>query len=300
MINNSKQSNDFPSFADKILERLETEKVTPNAKWKYSGKNVLFWLIWVFSVQIGAIAFASSLFTLFNAGWQYYSATHDSFFRFFIESMPYMWLLVLCIFLYIGLENIRHTTKGYRYSIPFILFCSVIGSLIFGVFLYVFGLGQLFDEVIGNRVPFHDTVVEHQEAIWLHPENGLLAGAFNEFNSELEPASAYNFVALDGKNWQIDTSDLRAQDFENIAEFSRVRIIGVAEADGGTKLFHACFVMPWGLKMSEVNVKRAKPLVLEHIEDCVTSGCEINSDEMRSSKCKDLRPYSSLQKMRNY
>ncbi|PIZ52963.1 hypothetical protein COY25_04390, partial [Candidatus Uhrbacteria bacterium CG_4_10_14_0_2_um_filter_41_7] len=124
--------------------------------------------------------------------------------------------------------------------------------------------------------------------------------AFNEFNSELEPASAYNFVALDGKNWQIDTSDLRAQDFENIAEFSRVRIIGVAEADGGTKLFHACFVMPWGLKMSEVNVKRAKPLVLEHIEDCVTSGCEINSDEMRSSKCKDLRPYSSLQKMRNY
>jgi len=269
------------SFADKVLDRIEGEHVTPLSRTRFVAKDVLFWVLWVVSVLVGAMAVAASIFVLMNAGWRFYSATHANFITFLIDALPLFWLLAILLFILFAYENLRHTKHGYRFSLPLILLMSLPAILFFGICLFSIGLGKLMDDGIGRHVPFHQPVLIQQERLWMNPERGLLAGQVGTIDFAEQ---TFELTSFDGVVWQVSSQDLLAPDVRALARFPSVRIVGRSSEEG---VFHACFILPG--KGDEEEESRGIVLCDEL--------CERNLPKERSTECRGLRLYEKLERL---
>lgn len=279
-------------LANKILQRIDEEQIKPVPGWKFSAKNGLFWTSWIVSVLVGSVAVSAGIFVMANAGWQYYEATHENLVTFFVESLPYLWILVLGGFIFFGYENFRHTKRGYQFRFVSILILSIGTSMAAGSVLYFVGVGQIFDQHVAAGIPFHQPVVEYQQELWERPEKGLLAGEVKNISED------YNWFTLStfkGEEWTVYTSELSEPDFNTLSEFSQVRVIGLIDSDNTSNELVACIIFPWevyGAPPSGDSSRRDYPT--HYTIGCTTPDCEIKPIEERNTKCKDVRPYSKL------
>lgn len=282
------------SLADKVLERIEEERITPASRSRFVAWNLLFWGLWALSVVIGALAVAASIFVIMNAGWRYYAATHENTLTFFVESIPYLWILALLLFVFVAYKNIRHTKTGYRYSLFIVLVASFFGSLALGAGLYHVGVGEVIDDDFGRRIPGHRPVLVQQERAWSSPERGLLVGEVEEIDTE---AGTFELETLDGTYWLVSSEDLLRRDYQALEEEERIRVVGLPAEEG--EVFHACFVLPWDVKGMRPDT-RMHPVARERLaRHLCEEECERNLPEERSTECRDLRPYETLKSLRD-
>lgn len=290
------------SFAAKVLDRIEEEKVIPRARWHFLLRNVVLWSLWIASVVVGAMAVAAAIFFVMNFQWRLYMATHESLSSFVVASLPYAWIVTLILFTLLAYENIRHTKRGYRYPLWVIVALNITGSALGGVVLYAVGGGQFVDETIGGRIPMHRPFFAMEKERWMQPERGLLAGAVEGVHDE---QGTLTLRAFDATEWTIETASLHDIDWKVINDFSEVRIVGVPVAtttsDGShERLLHACFVLPWEVhgRMGPVPPppvgfgERPRGGMKRMI-------AERNEGEERSNECKDVRLYETLQALRH-
>jgi hypothetical protein len=279
-------------LADVIVGRIEGEKIAPTPKWRFLAMNQIFWGLWAASIFIGAAAVAAAIFVMVNAGWEYYEMTHSTFLTFFVEAIPILWILFLLLFVIAAYENARHTKYGYRYSITLILSLSIIGSGIGGGVLYATGLGELFDDTIGDSIPFHRPIVEHQKKLWYEPAEGRLAGEVEEFNPEF---TTFTLTTFEGGQWTINTIDLQENDRTTLSTFTQIRIIGFEEEENEEADFHACFIFPWSfhgrpghdpLRAGSIEFPLFE--IMEGKCEGPDELCERNEDDPRSTRCKDI------------
>lgn len=280
------QHRSSDSMANKIMERIEDEKITPVPRWRFSARNGLFWSLWVLSVLVGAVAVSAAIFSLANSGYKYYVATHSGFVSFVFDTIPYLWLLLLTLFIIVALENLKHTKRGYKIPITLLLLVSILASLFFGFLIYLLGFAPVIDKTAGS-LPFHETVQEHQMKIWNNPEFGLLAGEITSVDPEL---TSFTITTFEGEQWQILTDELRLQNMEILSLENEIRIVGVPDSENDDT-FIACFIFPWSIAgMPGHRHPEGKAKI-----DCEHE-CEIYPDPPRSTKCKDVRPYEFFTK----
>ena len=283
-MNNNQKDEKKTNLSLKVLDRIEESQVTPTPKWHFLLQNNVFWGAWVVSVLIGAASIAATLFTFSNAGWALYTATHNSLLELIVEVLPYLWVLVLVAVVAIAYYNVRHTQRGYRYPLWAIIGASITASLVGGIVLHGFGLGQDIDERAGKHIPLYRPALAQQQELWNNPTRGLLAGEVSSVTDD------GNFVltTFDDEEWTVDGEDLREHDLEAL-EGGTVRVVGLPTRAEG-KVLHACFVIPW-----EVHGGREhKPMPVKRIAAEVR---ERNIRGERSNECKGVRPYDTLQKL---
>jgi len=272
-------------FSRLVIDRIEREGVTPLPRYRFIIQNVALWTFGILSIVFGSVAAAASFFALANAGWRYYVATHDTLLTFLVHAAPFAWLVTLALFIVIGYELFRRTTGSYKY--PFILIAagSVLLSVALGGGLYVFGLGELFDETIGAHLPFYQPTIAAEEALWVNPARGLLAGKIVSIAPDF---STFTLAAFDGSTWKVDGDDLREADEAALSHSAEVRIVGVPLTSSTTTAasFHACFVFPWEVYGGDRDALPARPFL--HLES------ESNSAAERSQECRGVRPYAPL------
>ena len=280
MENNSQLNN---SLSEKILNRIEKERIQPASKITFQIKNQLFWFLWIISILIGALAVAATFFVIFHSDWQTYNATYQGFFDFIFHSLPYIWILTLLIFLLLAHQNLRHTKYGYRYSKAPIILLSITISLIVGSSLYSFGVGEILDKALGSYIPFYEPAMNNLQGRWNKPEKGLIAGEVTNIAPDF---SAFTVHSFDDKTWVIDGKDLLHIDHLILSENDFVKVVGVpvqidnySLISSSTPLsFHACLVLPW--------LKSVHPYENER-----------NVSRERSNVCKGVRPYQILQEL---
>lgn len=226
--------------------------------------------------MIGAAAVAGTLFVFFHNDWQYYNAVYDGFFDFIFDTLPYLWLLTLAVFMLLAYQNIRHTKYGYRYPFGAIITLSALSSVILGVCLYSIGLGSTIDNDFGNYIPLHTSLTESQQARWNQPEKGLIAGTV----TYIEPNfNSFEITGFDGHKWRLGGESLVHLDHLILQENSEVRIVGIAETEGfDPDLFHPCLVLPWMKPIGKYENER-------------------NIIEERNNICKGVRPYELLKEL---
>jgi hypothetical protein len=289
------KQEEHADLAAKVFGRIKDEKIAPRSRWHFVLHNYTLWALWGVSIIVGALAVAANIFVFANFGWQLYAATHNSFMGFVLDYLPYLWLVTLCIFVFIAYENMRHTKRGYRYPLWVIVAVSILASGFGGVMLYTAGVGQFVDSTIGKRIPLHRPFVMIKTEHWVSPERGLLAG---EVVNADETSDIFVLRTFEGVEWTIETSSLMEPDWRALNEFSEVRVIGVPLVAMGTERFHACFVLPWELhgRMMQPAGPRPHQLVT-HIG--TSSPNERKVIGMRSSTCKDVRLYDAIHQLRN-
>lgn len=166
-----------------VMEKIKKDKIKPKAKWEFLLKNYVFWGAFILCIIIGAIASSLIIFHLVNNDWDIYEKLGKNLFSFTAETIPYFWLIVMVFFIFIADYNFKHTDKGYRYQLPFIIIGSITISIILGFALFGIGVAKKIDANAMNNIPlYRNHLIHPRMEMWNHQEKGLAAGKILEID----------------------------------------------------------------------------------------------------------------------
>jgi hypothetical protein len=204
---------DPKEFDQKLVEKIKEANISPKPRWYFLLKNYVVWGAGLLSLLVGALAVSVLIYLLRYNGWETRVETHKNLIEFLLLTMPYFWLIFLGIFIFILYYNLKHTNKGYRYPVYLIILSGIIASIVLGGGFYLLGIGQKIDNVLGQRAPFYETVINRQIDFWFNPAEGRLVGIIVSDVVD----NNFNIIDPTGNAWQIinrrDSGDLRHLDF---------------------------------------------------------------------------------------
>jgi hypothetical protein len=215
-------------FSKEILEKIKKEKVHPRPRWYFLTRNYFFWLMFAFTTLLGGIAFGMILFITSNLDWDIYQYLGLSLPEAVMLSLPYLWIALLALFLFVTYYNFIHTRTGYRYRFIFIFLISLLISVLLGVGFYHYGLTETVERQLRTRIPGYQRMVYTSENQWMQPEKGLLSGTIIAIDPERKSLQLRDYH---GKEWTIDINQAMIRGNMSLIENIEIRIIGQKEAE---------------------------------------------------------------------
>ena len=190
-------------LSQKVIETIKDKHLKPKPKWQFLLKDSVFWGVGILAILIGGLSFAVIIYMFVNSDWDVYSQLSNNFLSFFLLVLPYFWLIILGIFILIAYYNLKHTKKGYKFSLKSISLFVLAISIILGIFWYNIGLGQAIDNALSNRIPVYRQYINRMQQradMWQQPDKGLLVGIVTELEIE---GSILKIKDPQGKEWNI-------------------------------------------------------------------------------------------------
>lgn len=240
------------------------------------------------SVVIGAVAVSVMMFVSLHAGYAFYEATHDSAWEFFLEVLPFVWILVLIAMVALAYYNIRHTRKGYRYPLWQLVISSLLLSIVGGGALQAAGFGYLMDKVLSENMPMVRTLTGVEHKMWQNPDKGRMVGVFSGFDEGNQTEAL--FTTVDGTEWTIEVSELMPKDINLLVTGEKVRLLGMV-ASGTELYFYGCGVIPWMLEkpMPVAKLREEREMFIERLEHHVVPLSEKKEEQFEEvSVARDL------------
>jgi len=249
-----------------LLQKIEDKKLCPRSRWFFRSRECLVWFLWFVSVVIGALAVAISVFVVTHHQYALYEATHDNFFTFLVEVLPYIWIIVFAVMVGVAVFNIRHTRRGYRYSLLTIIGSSVVLSFAGGSTLQYFGFGHTVDSLLGQQMPMYMSQEKYEHNLWLQPEEGRLVG--RQVEATLASTSVIVFEDASGDRWRMEIQELFAYDQQLLESGKMVRVLGETKS-ADARIFHACGVFPWMMDgvVSRKDMSTERAAFMQRIHD---------------------------------
>ncbi|MBU4216747.1 hypothetical protein L6270_02905 [Candidatus Parcubacteria bacterium] len=225
-------------FDQELLDKIKSDKLAPTPKWHFLLKDYLVWAVGVLSLLIGGLAFSVIIYMLRFSDWNVYKQIGESFLSFILISLPYFWLALLAFFIFLVYYNIEHTKNGYRYSVPIVLLANVVISLFLGLLFFKAGVGQEFDRILGESMPFYPNLMNQNINFWMQPDAGRLTGIV--ISKDVEN----NFILLDfnQNQWNVDVSNVELGPMEMFMLGGPIRVFGVKASSSGN--FVAQMILP--------------------------------------------------------
>jgi len=191
---------------NKILERIKREKIEPRPRWHFLLKDYCLRLAFFFSLIIGGFAFCAALTIIIDNDWDIYRYLSVNPVKYFLFSLPYLWIIFIFLFLGLAFYNYKHTKGGYKHETFVVLGLSVIGGIILGSFFHSLGMGRKIDRALAKNVPFYKNIHFscNREGIWSQPEKGLLGGEIRE----IEDRDHFQIEDFVGASWEIEGENI--------------------------------------------------------------------------------------------
>lgn len=225
-------------ITEKTFKTIEEKQIKPRPRWRFLAKNYSLWLLFFLSVIVGALAVSAILFMLTENDWDIYTYLGRSLIEHIFISMPYLWISILLILILFAYYNFRYTKSGYRYEIYRVIAGSVFISMLLGVFLFWFGLGEGIHNLFMQKVPFYDALIYTKKELWDHPQNGLLGGKITNIENENE----FTLQDFNGKIWKIEKENPQCCDPRITQIDKEIELIGNPATDS---IFFVRSVRPW-------------------------------------------------------
>jgi len=232
------------NLGDKVLRKIKEEKIHPRPRWQFLLEDYFIWLFFLVSLLLGALAFCVILHIFFTNDWDLYKYLHTTLAGHILVSIPYVWFVVLAVFVLVAYHNFKYTRTGYRHETYLAVALSIVGSLLLGTFLHMLGAGEKIESTIAANVPFYEKLVccDARKDIWSQPAMGLLGGQI----VGVAGAESFDLKDFNGVLWQVEESD-DTLEYEplrmKIGE--RVKVIGEEKQEN---VFWAREIRPWEKK----------------------------------------------------
>ncbi len=232
---------------ERILARIATEQITPYRRLSFRLREGGIWCLWLATVVIGALAVAVSMYVGINAEYALYEATHENFFTFVVEVLPYLWVLLLGSMTYLAIKELRQTKRGYRYSTVQILGSSLVLSLLGGMVFQYAGFGYVLDQILGRQIAMYMSMEKMDMKMWQSPEQGRLVGMLIPRPERIGRDTVLQFEDIAGVRWSVNDGELNEREIGLLMTKDRVRLLGTSTAPG---VFHICGIFPWMFERS--------------------------------------------------
>jgi hypothetical protein len=200
---------DQDKFDVELLKKIEDKKITPKPRWQFLLKDYVVWVFGGLSLIVGSLAVAVMIYLVRYNERDLCAYQAQSFWNFILLTLPYFWVILLGVLIFIIYYNVKHTKKGYKYPLILIVLISILASLIFGVIFYRVGLGRAIDDALGAHPRFYRALFNRQPDFWTSPGEGRLLGRIESVIDEQK----FYLIDIDGKKWEIDLG--RVNNYKN-------------------------------------------------------------------------------------
>ena len=225
---------------DKIIEIIKNQNIKPKPKWYFAFKNISVWLFYIFFMLIGAISFSVILFSIQQTDFELLSHLGHSKLELFLSVLPFIWLILLIIFILGSLFAIYNSKRGYKFTFSKLIAINVGLSIIFGTIFFVGGGAAWFENAFAIRTGFYESIQKRKQKIWQNPQKGNLAGIINKVeNNGLE------IIDFENKKWIINIDSTFIANPVLLEKDEKIKIIGSKINDS---VFKAKEIYPWGGK----------------------------------------------------
>lgn len=230
-------------LCNKVLEKIKEEKIKPKPKWHFLLKDYFVWLVFSVSVIFGGLAFCVTLAVLLDSDWDIYRQLGQNFWGNVLLSLPYLWIVLMFLFLGFAFYNYKHTKKGYRCQTCLIFGSSVAASVILGLFLHFYlDFGGKIDKYFSQKIPLYENFgcyCYRKKILWTQPEKGFLGGKIIQIKRE----NSFNLEDFQGVVWEIEKSEpMLIRRPVLLIENEEVKLIGEKK---GERIFRAREARPW-------------------------------------------------------
>jgi hypothetical protein len=257
---------------DLILDEIEKRKVVPIPRWHFLVRRSVFWVLAVISVITGSISMATAIYVFLDNDFVVDQAritrflAQQPFVDDVIDSIPYLWLIALLLFILVAYYGFRHTRKGYRYPTLRVIGGSLLLSLLLSGFMNLFDVGQIIHRYLIENVQGYDHLVYANEQRWTQARKGWLGGKVIRM---VEPQ--HLLVVMDYKKriWMVDAANAEVNPGTRILPGKYLKITGVKT---GNRAFRAASMQAW-----EKKYKKSAGAMRNVISPLPTTGKMIDS-----------------------
>lgn len=216
------------NVTEKILNTIKEKKIAPKPRWHFIIRQALIWLTTFLSMVVGSLTFSVIIFRMVNNDWEVLKFINRSPAVHVFNTLPYIWIVLLILFVGLAYYNTRHTKGAYKYSAYWFLIGSVVISMLVGSIFYALGIGPRVHMAV-QHFPVMQQLMLDREAAWLEPENGLLAG---EISQMLSGVGVFTLTDFEANEWVIvPAKDYMAPPHFIFTVGEQVRIIGKIDSD---------------------------------------------------------------------
>jgi len=231
--------------SDLILDEIEKRNVVPIPRWRFILKRSIFWILAAISVITGSIAMVTAIYVFFDNDFIVDQANIDRLFaqRPFIEevveSIPYVWLIAMFLFILAAYYGFRHTKKGYRYPMLRIVTGSLLVSLLISGVLNIFDVGKYIHRYLIENIQGYDHLVYTNEIRWTQMEKGLLGGKV------VSQSIPEHLIVVKDYKKRLWTVDIASADMNSGIRIVPGRYLKITGIKTGPKTFKAKSIRPW-------------------------------------------------------
>lgn len=214
-------------FTEKILNRIKQEHITPRPRWHFLAKDGALWAAGALAIAIGSVAVSVVIFVLANHDWAIGRILHDSVWGDVFSAIPLAWLGAFVLFVVAAHYNACSTKRGYRFH-TFILIMAMALPIVFGYGLYRAGASHVTEELLDSYFPGYQTMLERRDALWMHPEQGILGGRI----VSVEGGGRFILQDRTGDEWEV-YSHIKDEDLQEYADSGAIiGVTGERQPDG--------------------------------------------------------------------
>lgn len=225
--------------ASEILKNIEKRKIKPKSKWIFLAKDYLVWGLFGITTLIGAGAMGVIIFIINDNDWDIYTQLEKSCWTYYLILMPYFWIIVLCLLLFLAYFNYTRTRKGYLLNPYVVILSSILISILLGWVLFASGISEKIDKFFAQKIPYYKTTDMHKIIFWSNPDRGLMAGEI----TSIKDTNNFSLKDLNGKDWIITGKNITWEKGANLRMGEKVKIIGKMNAKNN--IYKAQEVRPW-------------------------------------------------------
>ncbi len=235
---------------DKLIETIKKEKIKPKPKWVFNLNNFLLWLMYFLFVLVGAISFSVILFAIQQTDFELLSHIGHSRIELFLSILPFIWLVLLIVFILGSLYAIYYSQRGYKFTFSRLIAINVGLSVLIGTIFFIGGGASWFENAFAIRTGFYESIQKKKEKIWQNPDKGNLAGVIYDVKDGI-----LEFNDFENKKWIINIDSTFIANPVLLEKGEKIKITGVKIDD---ETFKAKEIYPWGGREMQKKMRKRR------------------------------------------
>jgi hypothetical protein len=215
----------------RVLETIAARKLAPRPAYVFLAKRSVSWALAIGAIFMGAVSFALLLFVLTD-----YFATgmrnvDNMPLDEFLAVVPLLWFVFLVLFLLGASYSLKHTARGYRFTLGRLLAVSLAASVILGAMLHVSGAGSWLHTALARQLPFYQRLTHVPFEEWSKPDAGRLGGTVMAVDEGL----ILTLLDFKGVTWTVDISAAEIRLDNTLLEEGDIAITGTRSGPAAFK-----------------------------------------------------------------
>ena len=224
--------------SDELIRKMKDQDIKPIPKWRFTLKGLMLGLVILLSILIGGLAFSIILFSIQQLGFDLVNHMSHSKIEFLLGLLPFLWIVLLILFLAVSMISIKNSKKGYKFSPSKLLIINSAFSVLLGILFFIGGGAQWLEHVFDVNLEFYESIRDKKVNMWSMPDEGYLSGTIQRVQE-----NTFQLMDFEKQEWTIDCQDAFIPPAVLLEEGEVVKLIGkVVSAHS----FRAAEVRPWG------------------------------------------------------